>query len=211
MTKASVRFLMVALTGLLLGAPAHADILGSIWEVSASVAEDAAPANVPGIAPTVTFDLPGTVIDFQSNGATDYTIGTFLSTGGATTTSGASQAGDILQNTLFDIIGTVSVTTGETFAAGHDDGLTFIVGSDTVINEPGPTSLTVTTETYTGPAGNLPFQLVYGECCGVPADLEISGLTLSSTSVPEPTSVIFMLTVVLGVALLSRKRIAPRL
>jgi hypothetical protein len=79
----------------------------------------------------------------------------------------------------------VSVTTGETFTVGHDDGLTLTIGTDTVISEPLPTSFVDTIVTYTGPSGNLPFQLVYGECCGAPADLSIS---LPLNGVPEPST-----------------------
>ena len=130
--------------------------------------------NVPATAADVTFDIPGTSINFQS-AIGGYTIGGFLSSGGATITSGASHAGDALDNTIFNITGTLTVTTGETFSGGDDDGLTFIIGADTVIDAPSPTSFVVTTDTYTGPSGNFPFQLVYGKCCGAPADLEISG------------------------------------
>jgi hypothetical protein len=38
--------------------------------------------------------------------------------------------------------------------------------------------------TYTGPSGNLPFQLVYGECCGAPATLVVN-LPLSTPGTPE--------------------------
>lgn len=205
MTKIKLRILIGLSAAFLLSLPVHADIVGSIWEVSAAVASDAIPANVPGTAPTVTFDLPGSTINFQSGGL--YTIGEFLTSGGATITSGASHASDTLDNTLFNITGTVTVTSGESFSAGHDDGLTFMIGGDTVINDPGPTGFTVTTETYTGPAGNFPFQLVYGECCGAPADLEIAGLSLTST-VPEPNSVILTSAMLLVIGFVARKRFA---
>jgi len=198
------RVLVGAVAGLLLGATAHADIIGSIWENDSTGAGNAIPANVPTTAPNVTFDLPGTVIDFQSNAS--YTIGQFLSSGGATITSGAADAGNTLDNTIFDITGTVSVTNGETFTAGHDDGLTFIIGGLTVISAPGPTSFTPTSGTYTGPSGNFAFQIVYGECCGAPGDLEISGLAL--VSAPEPSSVILMFSMALGLGFVARKRFA---
>ncbi len=207
MTKVGLRLLTVSFAGLLLGATASADILGSIWEFPSDTGPgNAIPANVPGTTPTVTFDLPGTSIDFQSG--TKYTIGEFLTSGGATITSGASHAGDTLDDTLFNITGTVSVTTGETFTAGHDDGLTLIIGTDTVISAPGPTGFSPTTGTYTGPSGNFAFQLVYGECCGAPGDLEVAGLALVSSPVPEPTSVILMVTVLLGLVFVTRKRLA---
>ena len=207
MTNLNLRFLVGACAAFLLSAPVRADIIGSIWENQSAAAGDATPANVPGTAPDVTFDIPGSTINFQS-GVGGYTIGGYLSSGGATITSGASHSGDDLNNTIFNITGTVSVTNGETFSAGHDDGLTFIIGGTTVINAPGPTGFAVTTDTYTGPSGNFPFQLVYGECCGAPADLEISGLALVSTSTPEPSSLVLMsgMLLILGFGL--RKRFA---
>ncbi len=156
---------------------------GSIWENDSTGAGDATPANVPGTTPDVTFTVT-TPIDFA--GGSLYTIGEFLSSGGATVDTGASELGNTLDNTIFNFTGTVTVTTGESFTVGHDDGLTLVIGSLTVINVPGPTPFAVTTETYTGPSGNLPFQLVYGECCGAPADLSIS-LPLSGT-IPEPST-----------------------
>lgn len=205
MTKVSLHILVGACAAFLLSAPVRADILGSIWENQTAASQNATPANVPATTPNVTFDIPGTAINFQSGGL--YTIGEFLSSGGAAITSGASHAGDTLDNTIFNITGTVTVTTGETFSAGHDDGLTFIIGSDTVINAPLPTGFVLTTETYTGPSGNFPFQLVYGECCGAPADLEISGLRLVST-VPEPSSVVLTSSVLLLLGIVLRKRFA---
>jgi hypothetical protein len=163
---------------------AHANIIGSIWENDSAGANAATPGNVPVTTPNVTFSLPNGGINFQSGSL--YTIGEFLSSGGATVLTGSGELGHTLGNTIFNFTGTVSVTNGETFTAGHDDGLTLIIGGVTVINAPGPTGFANTTETYTGPSGNQPFQLVYGECCGAPADLEIQGLVLNSLAVPGP-------------------------
>ncbi len=118
-------------------------VQGSIWENDPTGAGDATPANVPGTTPDVTFTT-STPINFASGGA--YTIGEFLSSGsGSNILTGAGELGNTLDNTLFNFTGTVSVTNGETFTAGHDDGLTLIIGSDTVINEPGPTGFVDTT------------------------------------------------------------------
>jgi hypothetical protein len=162
---------------------------GSIWEGQPGPAGDATPGNVPGTTPDVTFTT-NSPINFSSGSA--YTIGEFLSSGsGSTILTGSSQLGNTLDNTIFNFTGTVTVTSGETFTVGHDDGLTLIIGGVTVINAPGPTGFTDTTQTYTGPSGNEPFQLVYGECCGAPADLAIS-LPLTS-AVPEPATWALML------------------
>ena len=120
-----------------------------------------------------------------------YTIGGFIASGGGSIVTGAAHAGDALNDTLWNIVGTVTVTTGMMFTVTHDDGLTLIIGGTTVIDEPGPFSPTTDTHTYTGPSGTFAFQLVYGECCGPPAELQID-LPLSS-AVPEPGTWAMML------------------
>lgn len=123
-----------------------------------------------------------------------YTLGGFLATGGATILTPPSAAltaalAASLDNTVFEFTGTVTVSNGQSFKAGNDDGLQLMIGSNLVINDPGPQSYSGTPTTYTypdtGPAGTLPFDLVYGECCGPPAVLGIS-LPLASQTVSVP-------------------------
>ncbi len=166
-------------------APALADVTGYIWENDPTGAADATPANVPGTPPNVVFTAPSP-LNFAASGPA-YTIGQFLTSGGATVSSGSSELGNTADNTLFEFLGMVTVTNGETFTAGHDDGLTLLIDGLTVIDAPGPTSFVNTTETYTGPTGTFAFELVYGECCGPPADLSIS-LPLASGQAPEPAT-----------------------
>src|SRR5262249_16253965 len=123
-----------------------------------TVPGNAIPANVPATTPDVTFTV-NTPIAFDSAGL--FTVGEFLASGGATVLTGAANLSHTLGDTLFNFTGTVTVTTGQTFTAGHDDGLTLIIGGLKVIDAPLPTAFAVTTVTYTGPSGNLPFQLVY--------------------------------------------------
>jgi len=162
------------------------DISGSLWAVPESVAQDATPGNVPVTTPDVTFNVNGSGLDFN---ATNATVAAWLASGGATgiveNTAGtlSSRMDNNVTGHLFDFMGDVTVTNGETFTVTHDDGLTLIIGGLTVINAPGPTTPTITTETYTGPSGNLPFNLVYAECCEGPAVLQIS---LPLEPVPGP-------------------------
>jgi hypothetical protein len=179
----------VLLTAVSVAGSAYANVAtGSIWENDSTGAGDATPANVPGTTPDVTFEVT-TPIDFSSGNL--YTIGEFLSSGAATVLTGASELGNTLDNTIFNFTGNVSVTHGQTFTVGHDDGLTLVIGALTVIDEPSPTSFVTTVETYTGPTGALPFQLVYGECCGAPADLSIS-LPLNGAT-PEPSTWVMLM------------------
>jgi hypothetical protein len=176
-------------------------VTGSIYENQAGPAANATPANVPGGLADVTFTAPSP-LSFTSGGA--YTIGEFLTSGSASVLTGAGELSKTLQNTLFNFTGLVSVTNGQTFTAGHDDGLTLVIGGVTVISAPLQTSFANTTQTYTGPTGTFAFQLVYGECCGAPAALAIS-LPLTS-AVPEPSTWAMMILGFIGVGFMSYRR-----
>ena len=145
--------------------------------------------SVPSPNPACTGDFAGDTLCFNSNAASNgYTLGGFLASGGATILSVSTRnvpdpLDASLDNTVLEFTGTVTVTTGEPFQAGHDDGLQLMIGSNLVIDAPGPTSFTATPATYNGPSGTFPFDLVYGECCGPPAVLGIS-LPLLTVSLP---------------------------
>jgi hypothetical protein len=88
---------------------------------------------------------------------------------------------------MVSFVGFVSVTNGQTFTVTHDDGLTLIINGVDLGFNPGPTAPVTSTNTYTGPTGTFPFQLVYAECCGGPAVLQVD-LPFSTTPVPEPAT-----------------------
>ncbi len=126
----------LAAASIVIAAPAQAanTVTGSIWENQAAASQNAIPGNVPGTPADVTFATVAP-INFASGGL--YTIGEFLGSGnGSTILTGSSHLGDSLVNTIFDFKGTVSVTNGQQFTAGHDDGLTLTIGGQTVINAP---------------------------------------------------------------------------
>lgn len=165
-------------------------VSGTVYEVSSALASNAViPLPVlPPSTPYATFDAPSQPLSFDSRTAPNgYTLGGFLATGNASNivyNDGAASA-DPIVGLLFDFKGEVTVNTGDTFQAGHDDGLELIIGGTTVINVPGATAFELTTSTYTGPSGNQPFELVYGECCSPPGVLSVD---LPFRNVPEPAS-----------------------
>ena len=147
---------------------AQADVIsGELWHVSEATSQNAIPANVPGTAADVTFDVNSPM----SFSGTSVSVGTWLASSSAfnivESTPGtlASLMDNGSQGTLLEFTGFVTVTTAQTFTVTHDDGLTLIIGGVDLGFNPGPTAPVTTTATYTGPSGNLPFQLIYGECC----------------------------------------------
>lgn len=155
---------------------AHANtVLGSLWHVPEATSQNAIPANVPGTTPDVTFSV---LSPFNFSG-TSTTVSNWLASSGAfnivenTPGTLASLMDNFTSGTLLQFTGFVTVTNGQQFTVTHDDGLTLIIGATNLGFNPGPTAPTVTTATYLGPTGNFAFQLVYGECCGGPAVLQV--------------------------------------
>ncbi|MFA4904199.1 MAG: hypothetical protein WC600_15810 [Desulfobaccales bacterium] len=194
----------IMVMGLALSAQATNVITGNLWHVPEATSQNAIPANVPGTTADVAFDVNS---PFNFSG-TSVTVGTWLASSGAfnivENTAGtlASLMDNGSQGTLVQFKGLVTVTTGQTFTVTHDDGLTLIIGGVDLGFNPGPTSPTTTTETYTGPSGNFPFELVYGECCGGPAVLQVD---LPFTNVPVPPSAILMGSGLLGLVAFRRR------
>jgi len=229
MRKVFTASIIASLSTLLFVATANADITGTIYNVTGvagnqtgcsggdgTAASCATPANAGIGTAEATFDLKSGNIDFNpTDTGSIYTIGGFITSDPAPATctdiiAGSCAKANGMLDTLWVITGTATVTNGQAFSAGHDDGLTLTIGGTTVISTPGPSSFALTGGTYTGPTGNEAFQLVYGECCGAPATLQVNGLGLVS-STPEPTSVILIPVMLLGAALGSRKWISrPR-
>ena len=185
---------VVVLAALALGYSGTAQantITGSLWHVSEAIAQNAIPANVPGTTPDITFDVDS---PFNFSG-TSATVANWLASSSAynivENTSGtlASLMDNFSVGTLIEFTGFVTVTNGQTFTVTHDDGLTLIIGGVDLGFNPGPTAPVTSTRTYTGVSGNLPFQLVYTECCGGPAVLQVD-LPFSNAPIPEPTSAV---------------------
>jgi len=185
--------LAAALAAAAVGSAQAANVAsGKLWHVPEAISQNAIPANVPGSTPDVTFDVNS---PFNFSG-TSVTVGTWLSSSSAFNVSEntpgtlASLMDNGTSGTLLEFTGLVTVTNGMTFTVTHDDGLTLIIGGVDLGFSPGPTAPTTSTFTYTGVSGNLPFQLVYGECCGGPAVLQVE--LPFTAAVPEPETYALM-------------------
>jgi PEP-CTERM motif len=188
-TVSAVTFAAVALFSL--GSAQANVITGRLWHVPEAVVNSptgATVANVPGTTPDVTFDV-NSPMNFN---ATTATVAAWLATSSAfnivQNTAGtlASLMDNGISGTILEFTGFVTVTTGQMFTVTHDDGLTLIIGGLNLGFNPGPTAPAISTATYTGPSGNFAFTLVYAECCGGPAVLQVA--LPFSNAVPEPTS-----------------------
>ncbi len=173
---------------------AYANVIsGSLWHVPEALTLNAIPENVPATTPDVTFDVNSPINFF----GTSVSVGTWLSNGAAfnivENTAGtlASFMDNGTVGSILEFTGFVTVTNGQQFTVTHDDGLTLIIGGNNLGFNPGPTAPNTSFATYSGPSGNFPFQLVYAECCGGPAVLQID-LPFSNTPtvVPEPGTIL---------------------
>jgi hypothetical protein len=171
-------------------------ITGNLWHVPEAVSLNAIPGNVPATTPDVTF---GVNSPFNFSAGLSPTVGTWLGSSSAfnvtENTSGtlASLMDNQSTGTLIQFLGSVTVTNGQTFTVTHDDGLTLIIGGLDLGFNPGPTAPLTSTGTYTGPSGNFPFQLVYGECCGGDAVLQVDlPFSNAPAPVPEPSTLLLL-------------------
>ncbi|HJV63046.1 MAG TPA: hypothetical protein VJ743_19010, partial [Albitalea sp.] len=148
---------------------------GKLWHVPEAVTLSATPANVPLVAPDVTFDVTS---PFNFSG-TSVSVGTWLASSSAfnITENTAGTLASLMDNgttgTFVQFTGMVSVTNGQQFTVTHDDGLTLIIGGINLGFNPGPTAPITSLATYTGPTGTFAFELDYAECCGGPAVLQV--------------------------------------
>jgi hypothetical protein len=203
-STARMRLLASSVAVVSLAASARADFInGYAWVTTEAISQNAAPASLAlatcshGTAACtvgnadVSFTTTGVNFPLQGSG----TIATRLASSTFPLNNLVDSAPNAaLDPTIWEFVGNISVTNGDTFTFGHDDGVTFIVNGQTVVNQPAPTGFVNTPGTYTGATNNnAPFQLIYGECCGGQAGLSVTLLGPGSApGVPEPSSALLM-------------------
>jgi len=209
-TRRALSVAAFAAIGLVSAFAVQANVIsGRLWHVPEAVTFAAVPANVPVTTADVTFDV-NSPMNFNATGAL---VSTWLASSSAfnIVENTAGTLGSLMDDgtvgTILEFTGFVTVATGQMFTVTHDDGLTLIIGGLDLGFNPGPTPPSTNTATYTGPSGTFAFTLVYAECCGGPAVLQID-LPFSNTPVPEPASLALVGLAIAAAGFARRRKLA---
>ncbi len=203
----------VALTGLSTSARADSIANGSVWEGATSYPNSLS-ITAPSGTPTATFTVDaasGNVFSFQSGSSNNltldptYTLAGFLTSGGDSLNflTGSSHAGDSINNDVFEFTGYVDLAPG-TYTITHDDGMYLWINGVLEINSGAPTAADASHFTITTDTGFVPFEILYAEVNGAPA--ELSGNIGKVSPTPEPSSFILLGSGLLAAAGVVRRR-----
>jgi len=224
----SLRLTILAATAfaLVTGAQAEDFITGYGWATTAAItnspggspdslvlgtcAQNAGPAPCTAANADVSFTTSG--LNFGASGFPDGgTVAQWLSSSGFALNNLVDNIPTALMGgpgTIWQFIGTAHFVQGTGFDVAHDDGATFIVNGDHLLDEPGPTSPVTNHFTYTGPTGDFAFEIDYAECCGGPAQLvtNLVGPENGIAATPEPATFILTGTGMLAFGLFRKRR-----
>ena len=180
------------------------NVTGTVWQVPGNL------QNAPNSAPLTASELTFTAnaVNFYTEGSG--TLSDFLNYGGSITgitgIGGLSDpmstpGGNPEYSTVIQITGTMHFWQGVTYTVTHDDGVVVLQnGTDIGLNAAFPVPPTATSWTQAADYDGA-FTIYYMGTNGNPEEL-----TLSS-DVPEPASIVFLGTCLVGIAAFGRRRL----
>jgi hypothetical protein len=180
-------------------AASYADLMGEVW-----LNETAVATNLSLFPTGLTSGVDGTFTSHAFNYSSppgNFTVGGFL--GGDAAGLPAAVAAANLANSVFRFTG-AAFAPGGTVTITHDDGVILSSGINTttgnIINDPLAAPPHVSMAPF---VGNQNITLLYGECCGPPAQL-ISNI--DNAAVPEPASLALLGSALVGFGVWYRRR-----
>jgi len=198
------------------GTSQGAVVMGTAYQSSTKVIS-VVKSSLTGLTPIATFTVPvpnstcsgGLTLCFNDTTTTEAnpgTVGGFLATGGAqniiyenggmstTAISNGACATCGASGVLFDLTGATMLTNDGTtlYSITSDDGFTLYIDGNVFLTHPAPESPTTTSGMWTGTTGIHSFELVYGECCELPAQLSTAIPVVATVAVlpctPDPNN-----------------------